>query len=74
MSDMPSTWTYSQVCDAERREQALQEAYADGRADERAQWEPLVKELTNLLTAIRWLQINEADARAALAKATGEEA
>jgi predicted nucleic acid-binding protein len=37
--------TYDEIIAAEKREQAQTEAYADGRADERAEWVPVLEAL-----------------------------
>jgi hypothetical protein len=47
--NMPSTYTYAQVCASEQREQAQTEAYADGRADERMEWAPVLDVLYEVL-------------------------
>jgi hypothetical protein len=48
----PSTWTPTQIADSERREQALNDAYAAGRKDEREDLEPAVEALEYLFLAI----------------------
>jgi hypothetical protein len=51
---MPSTYTYKQVTDAEKREQQLTDAYASGRADECAEWKPVLEAVCLTGTSASW--------------------
>jgi hypothetical protein len=75
----PSTWTPARVGDSERREQALTDAYADGRADERAEWLPVLGALQEMVhMAELYIEASPGGpiqrARAAIARATGSAA
>lgn len=81
----PTTWTNDEILAAKRREQALNDAYAAGRADEREEWAPVLEALRAIVNrdltyfggyvtdgAISMEDIQRA--REAIAKLTGEQA